>query len=127
MAQVTPLSGTASRRGSFTYESQRLGTTREWVSSGWYATKSGPRDLSRAIVATVTGDTAQLHDLFTLDVLASGPNLQASSRDQLAAEIERARRARSRIARSLSRPLDVSGDQACVEWVASGVHSDDYA
>ena len=81
--------------------------------------------LSRAIVATISGDTAQMHDLFTLDVLASGPSLRAFSRDQLAQEIERRVGAFSERKVAVA-PLDVSGDQACVEWVASGVHSGRY-
>lgn len=81
--------------------------------------------LSRAIVATISGETAQLHDLFTLDVVASGPHLQTISRDQLAEEIERRVSAFSDRKVAVA-PLDVSGDQACVEWVASGVHSGEY-
>ena len=81
--------------------------------------------LSRAIVATVTGDRAQLNDLFTSDVLASGPNLQAFSREQLAIEIGQRVSVFSDRKVSVA-ALDVSGDQACVEWVASGVHSGRY-
>jgi len=81
--------------------------------------------LSRAIVATISGDTAQMHDLFTLDVLASGPSLRAFSREQLAHEIERRVSAFSERKVAVA-PLDVSGEQACVEWVASGVHSGRY-
>jgi hypothetical protein len=81
--------------------------------------------LSRAIVATISGDTVQMHDLFTPDVLASGPSLRASSRDQLAMEITRRVTAFSERKVAVA-PLDVSGDQACVEWVASGIHSGRY-
>lgn len=81
--------------------------------------------LSRAIVATISGDTAQVHDLFTTDVLASGPSLQAFSRDQLAEEIRRRVSAFSDRKVAIA-PLRVIGDQACVEWVASGIHSGPY-
>lgn len=81
--------------------------------------------LSRAIVATVSGDTAQLHDLFTPDVLASGPSLQAFSREQLSEEIGRRVSAFSDRKVAVA-ALRVSGDQACVEWVASGIHSGQY-
>ncbi len=81
--------------------------------------------LSRAIVATITGDRAQLNDLFTRDVLASGPSLQVFSREQLAIEISQRVHAFSDRKVSVA-SLDVAGDQACVEWVASGVHSGRY-
>jgi ketosteroid isomerase-like protein len=124
--QVTPLSGNCHRRANRSRtEPQRLVSLKEWVSVAGTNEERAAR-LARAIVATVTGDTAQLQDLFTLDVLASGPNLQATSRDQLAAEIERRVSAFSDRKVAVA-PLDVSGAQACVEWVASGVHSGDYA
>jgi ketosteroid isomerase-like protein len=81
--------------------------------------------LSRAIVATISGDIAQLSDLFTVDVVASGPGFQAISRDQLAEEIGQRLHAFSDRKVSVS-PLDVSGHQACVEWVASGTHSGEF-
>jgi ketosteroid isomerase-like protein len=78
--------------------------------------------LARAITATIAGDTAQLRGLFTDDVVASGPAIRATSRAELASQVER------RVAAFSDRkvtvaPLDVAGAQACVEWVASGVHS----
>jgi ketosteroid isomerase-like protein len=78
--------------------------------------------LARAVTATIAGDTAQLRGLFTDDVVASGPAIRATSRSELAAQVER------RVAAFSDRkvtvaPLDVAGGQACVEWVASGVHS----
>ena len=81
--------------------------------------------LSRAIVATVSGDTARLHHLFTPDVVASGPSLQVFSRDELCEEIGRHVNAFSDRKVAVA-PLRVSGDQACVEWVASGIHSGQY-
>ena len=81
--------------------------------------------LERAIVAMISGDTAQLNDLFIADVLASGPSLQSFSREELSMEIGRRISAFSERKVAVA-PLEVSGDQACVEWVASGIHSGHY-
>jgi ketosteroid isomerase-like protein len=78
--------------------------------------------LARAIVASISGDTAQMQGLFADDVIASGPAVRASSRMELAQQIERRVRAFSERKVTVA-PLDVAGEQACVEWVASGVHS----
>ena len=78
--------------------------------------------LARAIVASINADTNQMRGLFTDDVIASGPAIRASSRAELAAEIERQVGAFSDRKVTVA-PLDVAGEQACVEWVASGVHS----
>jgi ketosteroid isomerase-like protein len=78
--------------------------------------------LARAITATINGDTAQLSGLFTDDVVASGPAIRATSRSELAAQVERRVSAFSDRKVTVA-PLDVAGGQACVEWVASGVHS----
>jgi hypothetical protein len=94
------------------------------ASRGYYE-RTACRALERAIVATISGDTAQLHDLFTPDVLASGPSLHSFSREQLSMEIGRRVSAFSERKVAVA-PLDVSGDQACVEWVASGIHSGQY-
>jgi ketosteroid isomerase-like protein len=81
--------------------------------------------LARAIQVSFSGDTAQLRGLFTDDVVASGPSLRAGSRAELAAEIERSIDAFSDRKVTVA-PLDVAGDRACVEWVASGIHSGPY-
>jgi ketosteroid isomerase-like protein len=78
--------------------------------------------LARAIEASVSGDTAQLRGLFTDDVIASGPAIRATSRAELTAAVEQRVGAFSERKVTVA-PLDVAGDQACVEWVASGVHS----
>jgi ketosteroid isomerase-like protein len=78
--------------------------------------------LAHAIEASVSGDTAQLRGLFTDDVIASGPAIRATSRAELAAAVEQRISAFSERKVTVA-PLDVAGDQACVEWVASGVHS----
>jgi ketosteroid isomerase-like protein len=78
--------------------------------------------LARAIQASFSGDTSQLRGLFTDDVIASGPSIRAESRTELANEIERSIGAFSDRKVAVA-PLDVAGNQACVEWVASGVHS----
>jgi len=78
--------------------------------------------LSRVIEAAISGDTAQLHALLTDDVIASGPVIKAGSRGQLADQV--ARRLHAFTERKVAvAPLDVAGDRACVEWVATGVHT----
>ena len=78
--------------------------------------------LSRVIESAISGDTSQLHALLTEDVIASGPIIKAGSRAELADVVVR------RLAAFTERkvavaPLDVAGDRACVEWVATGVHT----
>jgi ketosteroid isomerase-like protein len=124
VAQVTPLFGNWPHRSSRSPRVQQLPVGQERVRvSG--TNEERAELLSRAIVATISGDTVHLHDVFTLDVLASGPSLRTFSRDQLAREIERRVSAFSERKVAVA-PLDVAGDQACVEWVASGIHSGRY-
>jgi hypothetical protein len=78
--------------------------------------------LARVIAAFISGDIGQLRGFFTDDVIASGPILHAASKAELTAEIEGRVGAFSERKVTVA-PLDVAGDQACVEWVASGVHS----
>ena len=76
--------------------------------------------LSRAIVAAIAGDAAQLERLVTHDVVGSGPITAVSSRAELADALEARDGALLDIEVQLS-PLPVSGSQAAVEWVASAV------
>lgn len=78
--------------------------------------------LQRAVIAAISGDTSQMHDLYTRDVIASGPSMHVASRDELAHEHQRRIGAFSERKVAVA-PLEVAGSQACVEWVASGVHT----
>jgi len=78
--------------------------------------------LSAAIVAAITGDASKVTEHFTQDVVGSGPIGSVSSRDELAGEIE-AREGTFTDVEVAFAPLDVSGSQAAVEWVASAVHN----
>ncbi len=78
--------------------------------------------LTRVIVAAISGDHSQMQDVFTRDVIATGPGMRVASREQLVRELERRLGAFSERKVSVA-PLDVAGDRACVEWVASGTHS----
>ena len=78
--------------------------------------------LSRAILATISGDASRLNELFTHDVVGSGPATSVSSRAELTLDIEERAHTFVDVEVALA-PLDVSGPQACVEWVASGVHA----
>jgi hypothetical protein len=78
--------------------------------------------LMRAVEASITGDVSSLEELFTRDVVGSTPAITVSSREELAIELEEREDAFSEVEIAVN-PLDVGGDQACVEWVASAVHS----
>jgi len=78
--------------------------------------------LIRAVEACITGDVSSLEELFTRDVVGSTPAITISSREELAIELEEHEDAFSGLELTAN-PLDVSGDQACVEWVASAVQS----
>lgn len=78
--------------------------------------------LSEAIVAAISGDVSQVEELFTPDVVGSGPATSVSSREELAIEIEERDGTFADVEVAFA-PLDVSGEQAAVEWVASAVHS----
>ncbi len=77
--------------------------------------------LSQAIVATISGDASRVDEWFTHDVVGSGPAINVHSRDELTTDIEDRGGAFSDLEIAFA-PLDVSGEQACVEWVASAVH-----
>lgn len=78
--------------------------------------------LVRALEVSVLGETASLDELFTKDVTGVSPVLTVSSLEELAVELEEREGAFSEIEIDVV-PLDVAGDRACVEWVASAVHS----
>jgi ketosteroid isomerase-like protein len=78
--------------------------------------------LSEAILAGISGDVSKVEELFTSDVVGSGPVLSVSSREELALEFEEREGTFTDVEVALA-PLDVAGDQACVEWVASGVET----
>jgi len=74
--------------------------------------------LSQAIVAAISGDVNTLADLVTHDVVGTGPAVSVSDRAELTVEI--ATRDNLTDVEIALAALDVSGDQACVEWVVSG-------
>jgi hypothetical protein len=80
------------------------------------------RTLERAIEANLTGDSAVICVLYTDDVQGSSPVLNISSAAELAVELEDREDAFSDVEIELA-PLEVSGDKACVEWVARATHS----
>jgi SnoaL-like polyketide cyclase len=75
----------------------------------------------RAIVANVEGDASDVSELFTHDVSGDSPATTARSREELAVEID-SRRDSFRQRDVTFRALDVNGDLARVEWVATGLH-----
>jgi SnoaL-like domain len=78
--------------------------------------------LTQAITATIAGDASRVTEWFTHDVVGSGPVLAVASRAELASDIEDRHGTFSDVEIAFA-PLDVVGPQACVEWVASAVHS----
>jgi ketosteroid isomerase-like protein len=78
--------------------------------------------LVQAIEASIVGDSSVIAQLYTDDVHGWTPALSVSSAAELAGEFEDREEAFSDIELELA-PLDVSGDRACVEWVATATHS----
>ena len=78
--------------------------------------------LSWAILDAISGDASRVEQLFTRDVVGSGPATSVSSREELAIEFEERDGALTDVEVAFA-PLDVSGAQAAVEWVASAVHA----
>jgi ketosteroid isomerase-like protein len=78
--------------------------------------------LSQAITAAIEGDVSPVEELFTPDVVGSGPALAVRSRDELTIGIKERRGSLLDIEIAFA-PLDVSGRQAAVEWVATGVNA----
>jgi hypothetical protein len=77
--------------------------------------------LMRAIVANVEGDATAIEDLFTSDVSGDGPATTARSREELAVELDERRNSFTQRDVTFG-ALDVNGDLARVEWVATGLH-----
>jgi ketosteroid isomerase-like protein len=78
--------------------------------------------LVRAVEASIEGDSSVIAELYTDDVTGWAPALRVSSAAELAVELEDREEAFSEIDLDVV-PLDVSGDRACVEWVARMTHS----
>jgi len=73
-------------------------------------------------VATVSADVSQVAQLFTDDVVGTGPTISVSSLDELAIQLKERDGAFTDVEVTVA-PLDVSGGKAAAEWVASAVHS----
>jgi ketosteroid isomerase-like protein len=78
--------------------------------------------LVRALEASIEGDSSVIAQLYTDDVQGWAPALHVSSAAELAVELEDRGEAFSDVELDVS-PLDVSGDRACVEWIATMTHS----
>ncbi len=78
--------------------------------------------LVRALEASIAGDSGVVKDLYTSDVQGWSPALSVSSAAELAVELEDVETAFSDAVLDV-RPLQVGGDQACVEWTATVTHS----
>jgi ketosteroid isomerase-like protein len=78
--------------------------------------------LARAIEASIEGDSSVIAELYSDDVEGWSPGLTVSSAVELAVELEDRDEALSDVVLDF-RPLDVGGDQACIEWVATATHS----
>jgi ketosteroid isomerase-like protein len=78
--------------------------------------------LVRGIEASVAGDSSVIAELYTFDVKGWSPAMSVGSAAELAGEFEDREDAFTDIELDV-RPLDVSGDRACAEWVATATHS----
>ena len=78
--------------------------------------------LVRAVKASVSGSSSEISDLYTEDVQGWSPNGTVTSAAELAVEFEDRDDAFSDLEIAVV-ALDVGGDQACVEWVASVLHT----
>ncbi len=78
--------------------------------------------VTRAIEATVSGDTSAVGELFTADVIAWSPSLTVMSRVELAVELEDHEEAFSEVEVETG-PFVSAGDRVCAEWVATATHS----
>jgi hypothetical protein len=76
----------------------------------------------RAVTATVSGDTSSVSELFTEDVFAESPTATASSRVELAVELEDQDDEITDVEVDLG-PTVSAGDRVCAEWVASLLHA----
>ena len=77
--------------------------------------------LERAIVAAVAGDVSDIDELYTPDVVSSGPATSARSREELAVEVEKRADALSH-AEVVFGDVDRQGDLVRLEWEASALH-----
>lgn len=77
--------------------------------------------LRRALAASVSGDVSDICELFTRDVVGSGPATSARSREELAIEIEERRHALAHEEITF-KSLATWGGLVRVEWEASGLH-----
>jgi SnoaL-like polyketide cyclase len=77
--------------------------------------------LIRAVVANVEGDASDIEQLFTPDVSGDSPATAARSREELAIELDE-RRDAFRQHDVTFRNVEVNGDLARVEWIATGLH-----
>ena len=82
---------------------------------------SAPTALMRAVVANVEGDASDVEDLFAADVSTSGPATAARSREELACELDERRGAFAQHD-VVFEHVEVTGDLARVEWIATGLH-----
>jgi hypothetical protein len=78
--------------------------------------------LVRAVKASVSGSSSEISDLYTEDVQGWSPNGTVTSSAELAVEFEDRDDAFSEL-EIVVVALDVGGDRACVEWVASVLHT----
>jgi SnoaL-like polyketide cyclase len=78
--------------------------------------------LTSALQAGLDGDHRTLAELCTADLRAWTPRRSTASLDELVAELSRHDPAFSDLTLETF-PLDVDGEFACVEWVASMTHS----
>jgi ketosteroid isomerase-like protein len=82
--------------------------------------------LGRAIDAIVSGDSAAVAELFTVDVVAWSPSLSVTSRVELAVEIEDYEDAFSEVDFAIG-PFVSGVKRVCAEWVATATHSGPFA
>ncbi|MFI5046290.1 MAG: ester cyclase [Acidimicrobiia bacterium] len=78
--------------------------------------------LMRGLVASVTGDSSVVAELYTDDVSGWSPSTSVSSAVELAIELEDTDDTFSDIELTFA-PLDVGGDKACVEWELRATHT----
>jgi len=78
--------------------------------------------LMRGVAASLTGDSSVIAELYTDDVKARALGAEVSSAAELAIELED-RDAPFSDVELVFGPLEVGGDQACVEWQMTGTHS----
>lgn len=80
------------------------------------------RTLVQALQASAGADLATLRELCTKDITASGPGASLASIDEVLAEVARRDLAFSNVVLQTA-PLDVGGDDACVEWSVTMTHT----